>query len=229
MGISIAIEGIDGSGKRTLAENLKKKLNEQNVEAEIISFPRHKEDYSSDLVDKFLYEGLSFMEDDYKAIREGMLYVIDRMVCLSRKRENGKSILDEYNDGNVLIFDRYMSSNFIHRSKHMTREELDVYITKMKYIEYHLIGLPEPDVTFVLSVKPEVSYENIVKRGREMDDNETIENLTEAYNNLEYLCNKEGYELIDCCRLNSDGKYEMLTREEITEKVWERLMKIAGL
>ena len=62
-----------------------------------------------------------------------------------------------------------------------------------------------------------------------MDDNETIENLTEAYNNLEYLCNKEGYELIDCCRLNSDGKYEMLTREEITEKVWERLMKIAGL
>ena len=229
MGISIAIEGIDGSGKRTLAENLKKKLNEQNVEAEIISFPRHKEDYSSDLVDKFLYEGLSFMEDDYKAIREGMLYVIDRMVCLSRKRENDKSILDEYNDGKVLIFDRYMSSNFIHRSKHMTREELDVYITKMKYIEYHLIGLPEPDVTFVLSVKPEVSYENIVKRGREMDDNETIENLTEAYNNLEYLCNKEGYELIDCCRLNSDGKYEMLTREEITEKVWERLMKIAGL
>lgn len=229
MGISIAIEGIDGSGKRTLAENLKKKLNEQNVEAEIISFPRHKEDYSSDLVDKFLYDGLSFMEDDYKAIREGMLYVIDRMVCLSRKRENDKSILDEYNDGIVLIFDRYMSSNFIHRSKHMTREELDVYITKMKYIEYHLIGLPEPDVTFVLSVKPEVSYENIVKRGREMDDNETIENLTEAYNNLEYLCNKEGYELIDCCRLNSDGKYEMLTREEITEKVWERLMKIAGL
>ena len=229
MGISIAIEGIDGSGKRTLAENLKKKLNEQNVEAEIISFPRHKEDYSSDLVDKFLYEGLSFMEDDYKAIREGMLYVIDRMVCLSRKRENDKSILDNYNDGKVLIFDRYMSSNFIHRSKHMTREELDVYITKMKYIEYHLIGLPEPDVTFVLSVKPEVSYENIVKRGREMDDNETIENLTEAYNNLEYLCNKEGYELIDCCRLNSDGKYEMLTREEITEKVWERLMKIAGL
>lgn len=229
MGISIAIEGIDGSGKRTLAENLKRKLEEQNVEAEIISFPRHKEDYSSDLVDKFLYEGLSFMDDEYKAMREGMLYVIDRMVCLSRKRENGKSILDEFNDGKVLIFDRYTSSNFIHRSKHMTREELDVYITKMKYVEYHLIGLPEPDVTFVLSVKPEVSYENIIKRGREMDDNETIENLTEAYNNLEYLCNKENYELIDCCKLNKEGKYEMLTREEITEKVWERLMVIAGL
>ena len=57
MGISIAIEGIDGSGKRTLAENLKKKIeSEWDVGAEIISFPRHKEDYSSDLVDKFLYE-----------------------------------------------------------------------------------------------------------------------------------------------------------------------------
>ena len=209
MGISIAIEGIDGSGKRTLAENLKKKLEEQNVEAEIISFPRHKEDYSSDLVDKFLYEGLSFMDDEYKAIREGMIYAIDRMVCLTRKREEDKSILDEFNDGKVLIFDRYMSSNFIHRSKHMSREELDVYITKMKYVEYYLIGIPEPDITFVLSVKPEVSYENIVKRGREMDDNETIENLTEAYNNLEYLCNKEKYVLIDCCKLNEEGKYEI--------------------
>lgn len=230
MGISIAIEGIDGSGKRTLAENLKKKIeSEWDVGAEIISFPRHKEDYSSDLVDKFLYEDLSFMDDEYKPVREGMLYVIDRMVCMTRKREDGKSILDRYNEGDILIFDRYMSSNFIHRSKHMTKEELDLYIIKMKYLEYHLVGLPEPDVTFVLSVKPEVSYENILKRGREMDDNETIENLTEAYNNLEYLCKKEKYELIDCCRLNEEGKYEMLSREEITEKVWERLKELAGM
>lgn len=230
MGISIAIEGIDGSGKKTLAENLKKRIQQEwNVEAEVISFPRHKEDYSSDLVDKFLYDGLKFMDDEYKPIREGLLYAIDRMVCLARVRENGKSIIDEYNEGKILIFDRYMSSNFIHRSKNMTREELDKYIIKMKLTEYFRMGLPEPDVTFVLSVKPEVSYENILKRGREMDDNETIENLTEAYNNLEYLCKKEEYELIDCCKLNDEGKYEMLSREEITEKVWDKLKKLAGM
>lgn len=228
MGISIAIEGIDGSGKRTLAENLKKKFeSECDVEAEVISFPRHKEDYSGDLVDKFLYEGLRFMDDEFKPIREGLLYAVDRMVCLTRIRENGKSILDEYNEGKILIFDRYVSSNFIHRSKYMSREELDKYIIKMKLTEYHRIGIPEPDITFVLSVKPEVSYENILKRGREMDDNETIENLTEAYNNLEYLCKEEGYELIDCCRLNDEGKYEMLSREEITEKVWNRIKELA--
>ena len=49
------------------------------LETEIISFPRHKEDYSSDLVDKFLYEGLKFNDDEFKAIREGMLYAIDRL------------------------------------------------------------------------------------------------------------------------------------------------------
>ena len=37
--LCIAIEGIDGSGKRTLAENLKKKFEELDVETKIVSFP----------------------------------------------------------------------------------------------------------------------------------------------------------------------------------------------
>lgn len=223
MGISLAIEGIDGSGKRTLAENLEKKFKEMGLETEIISFPRHKEDYSSDLVDKFLYEGLKFNDDEFKAVREGMLYAIDRLVCLGRIRENGKSLIDEYNENKLLIFDRYISSNFIHRCNDMNEEELKVYIQRMKYLEYTVLGLPKPDITLVLSVKPVVSYENILKRGRETDENETLENLTKSYINLQKLCELEGYVMIDCCKQNEDGKYEMLSREEITEKAWEAL------
>lgn len=223
MGISLAIEGIDGSGKRTLAENLKKKFEELDLEVEIISFPRHQEEFSGELVDKFLYEGLRFNDDEYKAIREGMLYAIDRMVSLGRIRENGKSKLDEYNNDKILIFDRYLSSNFIHRCNNMKEKELKSYINTMKYIEFKLLGLPEPDITLVLSVKPEVSYENILKRGRETDENETIENLTKSYNNLQKLCEIEGYIMIDCCKQNQDGKFEMLSREEILQKAWEAL------
>lgn len=223
MGISLAIEGIDGSGKRTLAENLEKKFKEMGLETEIISFPRHKEDYSSDLVDKFLYEGLKFNDDEFKAVREGMLYAIDRLVCLGRIRENGKSLIDEYNEDKLLIFDRYISSNFIHRCNDMNEEELKVYIQRMKYLEYTVLGLPKPDITLVLSVKPVVSYENILKRGRETDENETLENLTKSYINLQKLCELEGYVMVDCCKQNEDGKYEMLSREEITEKAWEAL------
>lgn len=223
MGISLAIEGIDGSGKRTLAENLKKKFESIGINTEIISFPRHKEEFSGELVDKFLYEGLRFNDDEFKEIREGMLYAIDRMVSLGRVRENGKSKLDEYNEDKLFIFDRYLSSNFIHRCNSMNEKELMSYIRTMKYIEFKLLGLPEPDITLVLSVKPEVSYENIMKRGRETDENETIENLTISYNKLQKLCKMEGYVLIDCCRMNDEGKYEMLTREEILEKAWEAL------
>lgn len=223
MGISLAIEGIDGSGKRTLAENLKKKFEALNIETEIISFPRHQEEFSGELVDKFLYEGLRFNNDEYKEIREGMLYAIDRMVSLGRIRENGKSKLDEYNENKLLIFDRYLSSNFIHRCNDMKEKDLKSYINTMKYIEFKLLGLPEPDITLVLSVKPEVSYQNILNRGRETDENETMENLTKAYNNLQRLCDIEGYVMIDCCKQNEDGSYEMLTREEITEKAWGAL------
>ena len=152
-----------------------------------------------------------------------MLYAIDRMVSLGRIRENGLSLLDEYDSNTLLIFDRYLSSNFIHRCNNMSNSELKSYIRTMKYIEFHLLGLPEPDITLVLSVKPEVSYENIKKRGRQMDDNESIDNLTKSYNNLQKLCEMENYKMIDCCRLNEDGKYEMLTREEILEKAWKAL------
>ena len=46
MGISLAIEGIDGSGKRTLSEKLKEKFESIGIESEIISFPRHQEEFS---------------------------------------------------------------------------------------------------------------------------------------------------------------------------------------
>ena len=90
---------------------------------------------------------------------------------------------------------------------------------KMEYLEFDLMGIPKPDITFVLSVKPEVSYQNIINRGRETDENESLENLTKSYENLEYLCKTRGYVLVDCCKLNDEGKYEMLTREEILDKV----------
>ena len=162
MGISLAIEGIDGSGKRTLAENLKAKFESIGLESEIISFPRHKEEFSGELVDKFLYDGLKFNDDEYKAVREGMLYAIDRMVSLGRIRENGKSKIDEYNENKIMIFDRYLSSNFIHRCNNMDDKELISYIRTMEHIEFGLLGLPQPDITLVLLVKPEVSYNNII-------------------------------------------------------------------
>ena len=223
-GLCIVIEGIDGSGKNTLAKNLQAKIQELGNEVEVVSFPRHKEEFSSDLVDKFLYEGLRFDNDEHKALREGMLYAIDRMVSLTRVQESGKSRYMEWKEGKTFIFDRYLTSNFIHRCNTMTREELNRYMMQMEYVEYDLMGIPKPDITFVLSVKPEVSYQNIIKRGRETDENESLENLTKSYENLEYLCKTRGYTLVDCCRLNENNEYEMLSREEILDKVWSILI-----
>lgn len=219
-GYSVAIEGIDGSGKRTLAELIENKLIEelQHDNVEIVSFPRHKEEFSGELVDKFLYEGLRFDMDS--AYKEGMLYSIDRMVSLGRVKENGKSRLMEYHEGKILIFDRYLSSNFIHRCNHMEDKELEEYISTMETVEFEVMGLPKPSRTFVLFVQPEVSRKNILKRGRETDENETIENLTKSYNNLERLCDMKNYVRIDCCKLNESGEYEMKSREEIAETVW---------
>lgn len=221
---SIAIEGIDGSGKRTLAENIETKFKEEfSNDVEIMSFPRHKEEFSGELVDKFLYEGLKFEDNKFKPFREGILYSIDRMVSLARIRDNGKSKIQELNNGKIFIYDRYISSNFIHRCN---KEETNLiqYITAMEYIEYLFMGLPEPNLTFILSVKPEISYKNIIERGRKTDENESLENLKKSYKRLKELSEIQNYIMIDCCKKNEDGNYEMKSREEITNEVWSYIV-----
>ena len=67
--------------------NLKKKFEALNIETEIISFPRHQEEFSGELVDKFLYEGLRFNDDEYKEVREGKILpeIFDAIVEYARR------------------------------------------------------------------------------------------------------------------------------------------------
>lgn len=222
-GFVIDVEGNDGSGKRTTAELLRDLLISAGFDAEIISFPQHGE-VSGQLVDEFLYNGLKFSKDTMTdAVREGALYAIDRMVTLSGINANGKSHIDDMKEGKILIMDRYVASNFIHRSRTMTSDELDTYMNIMEGLEYGLYRIPEPDYTFVLKVDPEVSRENILKRNRETDENETLENLKISFDKLNVLIEKKGYIGIECCE-TIGGKRVMRDRVAIVEDVMQGII-----
>lgn len=222
--LAIDIEGTDGSGKRTTSEILKEYFEMTERPCKIISFPQH-DTLQGNLVDEFLYRGLEFSGDGIlKSIREGLLYAVDRMVTLSKKNENGKSLIDEYNEGTVLIFDRYVNSNFIHRTKTMESVELKDYIAVMEDIEYKYMNIIKPDLVFVLKVEPEVSMENIIKRGRELDREENIECLTKAYNKIDELCDTQGFIKINCCE-KIDDKFVMKNKTEIAMDVWKEIIR----
>lgn len=230
---TINIEGTDGSGKHTTSLFLSKVIELVTGKlTEVVSFPQHNT-IQGGLVDEFLYKGLRFKGDDFqRAVREGLLYSIDRMITMTKVQENGKSLAEEIKDGDkFVIFDRYMASNFIHRCKSMNEEDLKEYIELMEFIEYDVMGIPKPDVTIVLKVDPEISYQNILNRGREMDENESLENLIEAHSRIDKLCEMQNYIVIDCCKtvqpLLHEPPYRTMKRtQEIVDDIIVQLVKL---
>lgn len=218
-GMVIEIEGNDGSGKRTTAEIIASSLEAAGFDVEIVSFPQHGT-INGQLVDEFLYNGLNFSGDKMvKALREGSIYAVDRMVALTKVKENGKSYIDELNEGKVLIMDRYVASNFIHRSRTMDEKELEEYINIMETIEYDVHRIPEPDFVFVLKVLPEVSRQNIKKRNRQEDENESLENLKLSYEKLTKLIDLKGYIGIECCENDKDDNTVMRDKYDIAKDI----------
>lgn len=224
-GFAINIEGVDGSGKHTVSTHLAERISILgNKICEVVSFPQHGTNQGL-LVDEFLYRGLRFSGDTIeRANREGMLYAIDRMVTMTAKDKNGRSKLDEYNEGKLFIFDRYLTSNFLHRCNEMGPQELAEYMELMEIIEYDVIGIPKPDLVFILKTRPELALENIEKRGREKDENETLENIQKSYAKIEELANKrEEYITIECCFEDSYGKWSMRDVDSIVMDILTKM------
>lgn len=228
--LTIAIGGTDGAGKYTTSIYLAEFLGSVfNKPAEVISFPQHGT-MQGELVDQFLYKGLRFGGEEFQqAVREGLLYSIDRMITMTKQQENGKTKVDEIKNGEkIIIFDRYLESNFIHRCKSMSNEDLKEYIDVMEFVEFNVMGLPRPDLTIILKVDPEIAYQNIINRGREMDENETLENIKASYNRIEELSQIKGYMITDCCKTvkteNNEAIRVMKTTEEIIDDIVKHLV-----
>lgn len=212
-GFVIVIEGTDGSGKNTQANLIQKALDEKGVKNSLYSFPNY-ETIQGSLVKRYLngeFENQGNINDDKDAIyRTAMLYSNDRMVSCMEKDEEGKSIIDRYNEGEVIIFDRYTQSNFIHQgSKFNNKEDLCTFMDTMENIEYDIMGLPIPDMIFYLKVPVELSIQNIKKRGNEVDIHENEEHLKAVNKHVDYIIDYHGWDKIDC----SDGLMNAGTNE----------------
>lgn len=225
MGYSIAIEGIDGAGKYTVCETLKKLIEIYTKEVYLISFPQHGE-ISGLLVDNFLYRDLKFTGDRiHKSLVESLLYSIDRLVTLNKFNEDIQmSFIDKYKDDIVLIFDRYTYSNLIHRSNEMSKSEFLDFSEKMQKIEFQQMEIIEPNKVFLLNINPETAYKNIEKRGREKDQNEDFDNLKKSSANIQKVNNVLYNSII--INIDSDkNESGMLTTEEIAMKIFKELLK----
>ena len=134
-GLLIAFEGLDQSGKQTQAERLRDRVVEAGRLVRLLSFPAYDTSIGTEI-------GRALQGDrDYGPDVMQLLYVANRF-------ELKPQIEFELNRGTVLICDRYLASSIAYGEA----QGLDAaWLTEIqKY-------LPQPDVTFLLDMDPDVS------------------------------------------------------------------------
>ena len=160
MGKLIVLEGTDGSGKATQCAALYEALTGAGISCRKIEFPRYGEE-SSALIRMYLGGAFGDKPSDVNAFAASTFYAVDRYA--SYKQDWGAY----YEQGGVVLADRYTTSNAVHQGSKLSPEERQAYFSWLFDFEYRLMGLPEPDLVLYLDVPVERTEENMHRRERE--------------------------------------------------------------
>jgi dTMP kinase len=141
----IAIEGIDGSGKRTQVELLKDALRARGHKTFVTGFPIY-DSWFGKMVGKFLdgaFGPLEKVDPHFTAL----LYAGDRF-------EAKHQIVRALAAGKIVLADRYIGSNMAHQTARVAAPERAEFVKWMEHLEYQIYGLPRESAVIYLRVPP---------------------------------------------------------------------------
>lgn len=211
-GTLIVLEGIDGSGKETQASLLEKKLKEKGRKVMHISFPDY-ESPSSALVKMYLKGDFGKNPEDVNPYAASLFYAVDRFASYRMKWK------DFYQNGGIIIADRYTTSNMVHQmTKYEDKKARKDFLSWLEKTEYEELELPVPDLVILLDIPLRVS-ENLVKerarQGGSMDIHEQhLDYLRKCHDAYQELVSLYGWKRIPC---TEEGK--LRTIEDIGKDV----------
>ena len=162
MGKLIVIEGTDGSGKSTQFRKLTERLEQEGQAFKTLVFPRYKEP-SSALIRMYLGGDFGTHPSDVNAYAASSFYAVDRYA--SYKQDWGKW----YEDGGLIVSDRYSTSNAVHQTSKEPPEKQGDFLKWLYEFEYDKLRLPCPDLIIYLDVP--TSFTEKLMRHREQETN----------------------------------------------------------
>jgi dTMP kinase len=153
-GILIAVEGIDGSGKRTQVELLEKALTKRGHSVYSTGFPQY-DSWFGKMVGQFLNGQLGPLESVDPHFT-ALLYAGDRFEAKPR-------IEAEISRGGIVLADRYIGSNLAHQTARVPTEKRAEFLSWIEHLEYTIYGLPRESLVLYLRVPP-VEAQSLVTR-----------------------------------------------------------------
>lgn len=219
MGKLIVIEGVDSSGKATQSELLFNEISKKH-DTKLITFP----DYSSDFslpVRNYLKGDLGKKPDDVNAYAASSFYAIDRYASFKTKWG------DFYNNGGIIIADRYTTSNIVHQASKINGDKKE-FINWLTDYEYNRMALPVPDLVIFLDMPPENAAalmrerKNKITGESQKDIHESdFEFLKKSYDNAVSVADFCGWYKIKC----ADNK-NIRSIEDIHAEILNKALEI---
>ncbi len=215
----IVIEGLDGSGKSTQIELLKRKLNECGKAVKQIKLPDY-DSKSSALVKMYLGGEFGSDPSDVNTYAASLFYTVDRYANYKSVWEN------DYLNGALILADRYTTSNAVHQTVKLPKEKWDSYLKWLFETEYEKVGIPKPDSVIFLDMDVDISQKLMSKRycGEEAkkDVHEAnVDYLKKCHEAALYTAERFCWSVIKCY----EGE-NPLPIDEIAEKIFEKVREM---
>lgn len=216
----IVIEGTDCSGKETQSKLVIEKLKKLGTNCIRISFPNYNSPTGKIVGGSYLGKP----EISESLFEEGAVNVDPKIACLyyaADRKYNIKEVNEYLNNGYVVILDRYTTSNLAHQgSKILNKDERFHMYQWIDKLEYWLLELPKPDMTFFLHMPFEYSKE--LKKNRQFLDQhekseEHLKHAEACYLELTELYN---WDYINCIKDN-----RIRSIEDINEELMNKILK----
>lgn len=221
-GTLFVIEGVDGSGKATQTDLLYQALQKQDKPVRKVSFPNY-ESPSSSLIKMYLNGEFGSDPQSVNAFATSVFFAVDRFASFRKDWQ------PFYENGGIIIADRYVTSNLVHQAgKIAEAAEKERYIHWLSDLEYNIFGLPRPDCVIFLDMPPAYSLRlrqqrNALKQGLTQDIHEADQQyLQQAYENATAIAQQQQWHRINC--VTND---QIRSIEEIHTEIMELIAKFS--
>jgi len=159
--VLIAIEGVDGAGKRTLTNGLRSAFEAAGKSVANLAFPRYHRSVTADLAAEALHGGHGDLADSVYAM--AVLFALDR----AGARDEVEHLSAAHD---VVILDRYVASNAAYSAARLHQGADGEVVEWVRALEFDRLALPTADWQILLDVPTELAAERAERRAEQEAD-----------------------------------------------------------
>jgi dTMP kinase len=161
VGRLVVIEGLDGAGKRTLADALVAALRADGASVAGLAFPRYDVDVHAELVRDALHGRLGDLGDSVHGM--AVLFALDRRAAQDEMAE----LLGSHD---VLLVDRYVASNAAYGAARLHQDAAGEFVAWVRELEIERFRMLVPHAHLLLKVPVDVAASRAEHRERTQAD-----------------------------------------------------------